>query len=204
MLALSAMNFITSHESPSLVCHPQTPCGAVTAIHAAVAVTEGGGLRLGYVLQGDLSAVCIPEPGRSQLVDGLWRHTCFEAFVMADAGPGYREFNFAPSGEWAAYAFRGYRNGGMAITEAAPVIEARQEGDRLSLDVAIRADCLPTGRSLRLGLSAVVESGNGALSYWALRHPAGQPDFHHADVFTLTLEMPAMPEVDIHAAEARP
>jgi hypothetical protein len=43
---------------------------------------------------------------------------------------------------------------------------------------------------LRLGLSAVIESCNGSLSYWALRHPAGKPDFHHADAFALGLEAP--------------
>ena len=39
---------------------------------------------------------------------------------------------------------------------------------------------------LRLGLAAVIEASDGTRSYWALRHPAGQPDFHHADAFALT------------------
>ena len=47
---------------------------------------------------------------------------------------------------------------------------------------------VPAGRSLRLGLSAVVEEYDGMLSYWALRHPPGKPDFHHAAAFALVLE----------------
>jgi tRNA modification GTPase len=41
---------------------------------------------------------------------------------------------------------------------------------------------------LSLALSSVVESAQGELSYWALRHPAGKPDFHHPDSFALELD----------------
>ncbi len=41
--------------------------------------------------------------------------------------------------------------------------------------------------SLELALSAVIEQRDGGLSYWALRHAPGQPDFHHPDGFALTL-----------------
>jgi hypothetical protein len=33
-----------------------------------------------------------------------------------------------------------------------------------------------------------VEDVDGILSYWALRHPAGKPDFHHTDAFALQLD----------------
>jgi hypothetical protein len=36
-------------------------------------------------------------------------------------------------------------------------------------------------------VSAVIEENSGAKSYWALKHPPGKPDFHHADGFDLTL-----------------
>jgi len=109
---------------------------------------------------------------------------------MAEEGPGYREFNFSPSSEWAAYAFRGYREGGELEVEIAPGIVVRRTGDRLELDAVIRPVFLPPGRSLRLGLSAVVEDADGMLSYWALRHPPGKPDFHHTDAFALQLVLP--------------
>jgi hypothetical protein len=123
-------------------------------------------------------------------VDGLWRHTCFEVFVLGDDAPGYREFNFSPSGEWAAYAFRDYRDGdelGVELTLGTPV---RRTADRLELSAEICQDFLPPGRSLRLGLSVVVEDSDGMLSYWALRHPPGKPDFHHTDAFAAQLLLP--------------
>jgi hypothetical protein len=36
---------------------------------------------------------------------------------------------------------------------------------------------------LRLGLSALIEDSDGGKSFWALAHPPGAPDFHHADNF---------------------
>jgi hypothetical protein len=36
-----------------------------------------------------------------------------------------------------------------------------------------------------LGLTAVVEEENGRLSYWALKHPPGKPDFHSPEGFVL-------------------
>ena len=44
--------------------------------------------------------------------------------------------------------------------------------------------------SPHLGLSAVIEGADGSLSYWALVHPPGKPDFHNADCFAL--ELPPM------------
>ena len=102
---------------------------------------------------------------------------------MKGEGPEYREFNFSPSGEWAVYAFRGYRDGSALEIELTPGIVVRTSRDRLELDAEISQDNLPQGRPLRLGLSAVVEDTDGMLSYWALRHSRGKPDFHHADAF---------------------
>jgi hypothetical protein len=44
--------------------------------------------------------------------------------------------------------------------------------------------------ALRVALSAVIEEEGGMLSYWALKHPPGKPDFHHPDAFALELEPP--------------
>jgi len=149
-----------------------------------------GGLGLAFALQAELSALRIPGSRPSRRAHDLWQHTCFEAFVMAADGPGYREFNFSPSGEWAIHAFRGYREGGELDVAAGPGITVRRTRERLQLAAEIPRDCLPPGRLLRLGLSAVVEDAAGVLSYWALRHPPGKPDFHHADAFALQLELP--------------
>ena len=107
--------------------------------------------------------------------------------MIGGEGPKYRECNFSPSGEWAVYDFRGYRDGGGLENELAPGIDVHKTMDRLELAAEIGQDLLPHGRPLRLGLSAVVEETGGILSYWALRHPPGKPDFHHTDAFALQL-----------------
>jgi hypothetical protein len=77
----------------------------VGAIDVLVKRAPNGILALTFVLQGDLASLRIPAQRPCRRVDELWRHSCFEAFLMAGDGPGYREYNFSPSGEWAAYAF---------------------------------------------------------------------------------------------------
>jgi hypothetical protein len=184
------MNFITGALPITLACHPETPSEAIRGIDVLAGVTPGDTLTLAFALEGDLSSLRIPEPRSSRRADGLWRHTCFEAFVMAGEGPGYREFNFSPSGEWAVYSFHGYRDGGELESELAPKIVARRTLNRLELEAQVCRGFLPQGRPLRLGLSAVVEHADGARSYWALQHPPGKPDFHHPDSFAMQLALP--------------
>ena len=118
--------------------------------------------------------------------DELWRHTCFEAFVRPSTGSAYYEFNFSPSTRWAAYQFSSYRSGMRVATEiAAPRIEVRSSAETYTLQATLEFDGLWS--PLHLGLSAVLEETNGRKSYWALAHPPGKPDFHHADCFTLEL-----------------
>ena len=44
--------------------------------------------------------------------------------------------------------------------------------------------------SRSLMTKCVIEEINGRKSYWALKHPAGKPDFHHPDCFALELPPP--------------
>jgi hypothetical protein len=139
------------------------------------------GLRHRYELDADLERLRVPQAGPVRPGDRLWQHTCFEIFVSARM-PAYQEFNFSPSGERAAYAFRRYREGVPTLAKA----EALQVGrnPKLTLEATIPLDPGPA----RVALAAVVESTDGALSYWALRHPAGKPDFHHPDAFAFDLD----------------
>ena len=104
----------------------------------------------------------------------------------------YHEFNFSPSGEWAAYAFTGYREGTSLIDEALnPQIAVESGEGRLDLYALVELPRLSPAfaRSrLRLGLAVIIEEDNGGMSYWALKHAAGRPDFHHGDAFTLELD----------------
>lgn len=158
-----------------LTPHPDRPALTVADV-AASAVREGDRLCVRYrVADGTALRVNTHPPIRT---DELWKHTCFEAFVMG-AGPGYREFNFAPSGAWAAYAFDDYRDG-MRNAEATPVIA--WDGATLTAELAVD---LPG--DWRLNLTAVIEELDGTKSYWALAHPDGPPDFHDPACFVLSL-----------------
>src|SRR5688500_9701615 len=53
----------------------------------------------------------MPEPSEPERREELWQTTCFETFLRAHGEEGYREWNFAPSGQWAAYDFTAHREG---------------------------------------------------------------------------------------------
>lgn len=176
----------------SLQPHPQSRCEALTEIAVDVARIAPRRLRLRFELLGETRHVLMPPyaitPERR---DGLWRHSCFEAFLRAGDDDAYCEFNFAPSHDWAAYRFSGYRSG---MTEVREVKSIRIELDRDLAPTALTAWLeldplaeLAVDRPWRLGLAAVIEERNGCRSYWALAHPPGAPDFHHRDCFALEL-----------------
>lgn len=185
------MPAVSSDRSLSLICHPAAVCPAVVSIDVRVASTADGGLWLGYRLSGRIAGIVLPLPAPAGPADGLWEHTCFEAFVGIAGDPAYREFNFSPSGQWAAYAFADYRRRAGWAPPAAPRLALRRFPDRVELDAWIGPELLPAavppvGR-LALGLSAVIEAADGDRSYWALAHPADRPDFHRRDGFVVDL-----------------
>jgi hypothetical protein len=171
-------------ETAALVPHPATPSRAAQSIVVRVR-REPQALALCYVVTADLDRLRIPAARHPARVDGLWRHTCFELFVAAERPGAYQEFNFSPSGEWAAYGFADYRNGAGALACAPPPIALRRTESGLELDAAVA--CALRGR-VRLGLCAVLEDAEGALSFWALRHPSPCPDFHDAGSFVLKVD----------------
>lgn len=170
-----------------LTCHPDTPCAVVTQMRAYAARTSSAILHLHYRIEGAVAAIAIPDPGKPERRDGLWQHSCFEAFLRAGDGAGYHEFNFAPSRSWAAYRFEGYRDGmAPALDVAEPVITLKASEQSFELKVSLDLHA-PAHSAWRLGLSAVIEEKSGAKSYWALAHPPGKPDFHYSDCFVLQL-----------------
>lgn len=173
----------------ALTPFPGTKEPAVRSIEGRVSRTSDG-LQVDYVLTGDVARLCVPAPRAPRFADGLWRHTCFELFVARRGEPQYLEFNFSPSGEWAAYAFARYRERRAAGVEhtAAPRVVVRRSENGLQLDATVCLEDLAGSGMPVLGLSAVIEGDAGALSYWALRHPMQNPDFHHPDGFVLELD----------------
>ena len=183
------MKFFVAQERV-LTCHPETPSQWVRTVQARLSEADDRGLAITYSLEGELSRLCLPAQRAPSRVDGLWQHTCFEAFIAVKGAPAYREFNFSPSGEWAAYAFEDYRDGAPLTPDSKPEIKVGIAGNRLQLDVVIDRRCLAAMSSetrLLFGLSAVIEEDDGVLSYWAIRHPSSRPDFHHPDSFVLEL-----------------
>lgn len=181
-----------------LLGHPATPGGAVRRVAACAERVGPDLLRFRYVLEADPLLVRIPAPvADAARADKLWVHTCFEAFVGLSDTPRYLELNFSPSGQWAAYRFDSYRQGMAPAPDTAPRLMLRRSAQRLGLQAEVRLDgCLAAAepgsplsgeRHLRIALSAVVEDQEGRLSYWALRHPPGAPDFHHPESFLLAL-----------------
>lgn len=142
-----------------------------------------------------MAQLSVPEPiAAPGPADGLWQHTCFEAFVARPDDAAYLEFNFSPSGQWAAYRFSQARVRDLAAETAQPPLVAQMQVTRspeaLALLVWLPCTALPSpaaGQALQMGLTAVVEDRDGQLSYWALKHPAAQPDFHHRGGFALDL-----------------
>ena len=127
----------------------------------------------------------IPEEQEPARADELWKTTCFEAFLRAEGEEPYREWNFAPSGQWAAYDFTGHRDGmAAADLETPPYIRVEDNLIWWALGATIAVEA---GTSWNMGLSAVLEEKNGTKSYWALAHSGEKPDFHDADCFIARL-----------------
>ncbi len=163
-----------------LLPHPETFIATVEAIDAAVWQDEGR-WHFRYLIDGAGDLV-LPGPNKGR-VDGLWKTTCVEAFVGLARG-AYLEFNFAPSGQWAAYRFDGPRSG-MREEPAELEILLDFGAEWLAVEAAVRCKALQPG--LQLGLTAVIEERGGVKSYWALAHPEGRPDFHDRSCFTAML-----------------
>lgn len=172
-----------------LQLHTDSQPGPVAGIEVEINQPTAGELALRFHLSGDTSRILIPEARPTARADDLWRHSCFEVFICSPKTSSYHEFNFSPSGQWQAYVFSNYRIGELLALADNPVIECLSAPHDLTLQATLRVADLLEGNRLRLGLSAVIETGDGALSYWALRHPPGKPDFHHPDTFDLELDL---------------
>ena len=129
-----------THETP---LHPHAGCTQTPAgqIEAHLTLNENS-LQFVFLVQFKDTPLRLPPLRNVQALgqrrDGLWQRTCCEAFIAATGQPGYLEFNFAPDGDWACYAFADYR---QAITQpqqqSSPLISCQKltDGFRLSAQV---------------------------------------------------------------------
>jgi hypothetical protein len=167
-----------------LAPHPDFPPRSVRGVEVQW-VETGNALRLRYRVDGHDKLVIPPFAGRGR-ADELWRTTCFELYIQPGRDTPYVEFNFSPSQRWAAYDFEDYRAGMRPRPLSAEPVGEAATGERLFVqDVLLDTAALPP-KPWRIGLSAILEEEDGTISYWALGHGAGRPDFHHPDGWMLT------------------
>lgn len=169
-----------------LTPHPETLWPPVHQFNVKVG-RKGDQLWLQYSLFGELERVRWPAAATPGRADGLWKHTCVEAFVRV--GSTYYEFNIATSGQWSSYRFDGYREGMTPAEQEVSLVMLEGRSDYREIGVLID---LPAGADV-LALSAVIEDVDGGMSYWAFNHPPGKPDFHHPDSFALVIPPPELP-----------
>lgn len=171
----------------SLTRHTSTGSPAAT-VEAEIKRTADK-LTLDYQVTGGIEQLVIPELVDRSRADELWKHTCFEAFIMPEQGGGYSEFNLSPSGRWAAYHFKSHRSGMTNIAEVSdPGIGTREFGDVFQLRAVFDISRIPNlGGNWKVGLSVILEAADGVRSYWAIRHPENKLDFHHLDCFAMQL-----------------
>ena len=146
-------------------------------------------LNLFFCVGAPASRFVIPQSTMPARRNELWRTTCFEAFLREEGRQTYAEWNFAPSQDWAAYAFSAPRTDmAPAGVDADPYIRVEDNMTWWALGATI---AIPAAASFELGLSAVIEEKDGQKSYWALAHPANgvdaPPDFHDPTCFLARL-----------------
>ncbi len=147
-------------------------------------------LSIEYHLQGNLETVVIPSahPTPSRKFN-LWESTCFEFFIGVPGNANYWEFNLSPAGDWNVFALDDYRQGLQnepAFTSLPLSIDRSATSLILKSNIDL-SQIIPTTQELELSVTAVIESSQHALSYWALTHPGTVADFHRRDSFILKI-----------------
>lgn len=161
----------------------------VASVSVRWAELDDGRLMLRYRVDGN-GALLVPKPARRPgRTDELWKATCLELFVY-DGGGAYREFNFSPSGDWAAYGFAGYRSGRTDFDPVTPPAIACDAGQNVFVVTAYLAAEELRGAQAA-ALSAVLVEEKRRPSYWALHHGGLSPDFHDPACFRIRLRAAA-------------
>ena len=158
-----------------------------------------GALLIEYTLAVPAGRLMLPRRSAVPSArDFLWKRTCGELFVGVRGEPGYIEFNFSPSGDWASYAFDGYRENSRSRPWQGPTPEVRiMPGEGATRLVAVVPQqaflcLLRDGRMPRLeaAFTLVLEADRGDLSFWSLAHPRAQPEFHDRAGFVAEFTVP--------------
>jgi hypothetical protein len=148
-------------------------------------------LFLIYKIIDKLQSVRLPSQKEfPQRRDGLWQHTCFEFFLAPLGKPNYWEFNLAPSHDWNCYRFTDYRQGMVLETawhdSPFQIQQSDENLDGIGFGINLQP-LISQPQPLQLGISTVIETETGELSYWALHHPGTEADFHQRRSWSINL-----------------
>jgi hypothetical protein len=146
-------------------------------------------LTLSYSLLGDLAAVDIAPSAAPTRQGELWEATCFEFFLGMKNDKQYWEFNLSPAGHWNVYHFDDYRHGIREETAfTAMPFSVQVEPDALSIALKLNlGSMVSASQMLEMAIATVVKHQDGSLSYWALKHPGKEADFHRRESFMMKL-----------------
>lgn len=172
----------------ALVLHPsetRRPRHQVRA--SARRVLDSELITLRFEIDGVSNVVCPSVSAHPERRDELWKSTCLECFATGSSSV-YGEWNFSPSGDWAAYEFERYRSGMTNAQVETPLIERTFLGDRARFEIDLALNDVFSVSFLKMSLTAVVvEKTSEAPFYWALTHAGIKPDFHLRESFSLEL-----------------
>jgi len=175
----------------TLICHPDTPTEIVKGIEVSHEWQSPTELWLRYHVEVPIEELVFPDPAKPERMDDLWQTSCFELFLREQGTAPYCEFNLSPSSRWAAYGFSDFRDEmrDMDVPQA-PRIGLDASDSHFALEAVLTLPDDYIFPELSGAISAVIVTGDGHKSYWGIKHPAGKPDFHHADCFAARLSPP--------------
>ena len=170
---------------PHSAAPPAAPFRLWVNVDRSVALGRSATLNLHYCIGAPAARFVLPESDEPARRDELWRTTCFEMFLQREGEDAYAEWNFSPSGDWAAYGFNAPRTGmAAADVDSPPYLRVEDNLTWWTLGATI---AIPADARFAFGLTAVIEERDGTKSYWALAHGGDAPDFHDPTCFRARL-----------------
>ena len=144
-------------------------------------------LKIEYILTGELDKVIIPVlKTKGDRRFDLWEHTCFEFFLGIKDTSEYWEFNLSPTRDWNVFHFFRYRHNIVEeIKFSSLPFQVIQEKNCLRLALKVNlAKIINPNTNLKIGITTVIEEQH-QFSFWALKHPQTEADFHDQASFTI-------------------
>ncbi len=153
-------------------------------------------LNIVYMLSGAIDSIQLPPPNPNPSREwALWETTCFECFFGVPNALNYWELNFAPNGNWNAFALTNYREGIANEPGIESItITTDRTPDRFTLSATMPLSAIvPARKPLEMSVTTVIQTQDQATrsattSDWAIAHCGSEADFHRRDSFVLTLD----------------